>query len=446
MTPKHRTPLILVSGLSPGANRDVTSLLRGDDQRAAVVHHDLRRISSGVVLRTVRLGPDESHTALELAHGCVSCTLREDLLPLLRSLSADPGVERIVLRLDESMEPEQVSWAIHHVLVGDRPVIEDVEIELVVTAFDAGSWLDSAIGDETLAEHGLLGAPDDERTLAQVALAQVEFADVLVSAGAPPDAWTAARTNAVLRRVAPAAPVVALPDLSKGTEEAEPCGTARDRLLRMLPSHARRGEVEDPHGSLLRGEPPLRPDCGVAVAVFTARRPFHPGRLYDAIDVLLDGVVRTRGRAWIASQPDTVLWIESAGGGLRIGHLGAWLDSAGAPAWDDVSGERRTLASLRWDPAFGDRHQEIVVVTHDADPQHIEETLRAALLTDTELAQGRQVWTCWADPFGQWQQDWQQDWQEDRQEGWQEGRYDDPRDSTERADVRASAHGEGNEK
>lgn len=414
MTAKHRTPLIVTSGLSPDANRDLANRLRGSSRGTAVVHHDLRQVSSGVVLRTVWLGSSESHTTLELAHGCVSCTLREDLLPLLRRLAARPDVERIVLRLDESLEPEQVGWAIHHVLVDDRPVIEDVEIEAVVTAFDAGDWLHDALGDETMAERGLPGSPDDERTVAQVALAQVEFADVLVYAGDLPDAWTLAKTNAVLRRVAPTAPIVGLSAVS------------RDVLLGAVPHHARRGAAEDPHGSLLRGEPPLHTDCGVTVVPFSARRPFHPERLHEAIDVLLDGVVRTRGRVWIASQPDTALWIESAGGGLGVGRLGPWLDSPEAPSWEDVSRERRALASLRWDPFFGDRHQELVVITHDAEPRGIEAALRAALLTDEELAQGRDVWTRYPDPFGQW--------------------HEEPCDDIERPETEAITHRKGTEK
>ncbi|GHF51047.1 G3E family GTPase [Amycolatopsis bartoniae] len=64
---------------------------------------------------------------LELAHGCVSCTLREDLLPLLRRLAGMPEVARIVLRLDES------------------------------------SWLADAMGDDTLAERGRQASPEDER-------------------------------------------------------------------------------------------------------------------------------------------------------------------------------------------------------------------------------------------------------------------------------------------
>ncbi|GHF51039.1 ribosomal protein L31 [Amycolatopsis bartoniae] len=136
------------------------------------------------------------------------------------------------------------------------------------------------------------------------------------------------RTAAVLDRVAPAAL----------------CADIADPLP-PLPADARRGEVTDLHGPLLAGEPPLHPDCGISVLLFTARRPFHPARLHEAIDVLLDGVVRTRGRAWVASQPDTALWIESAGGGLGVGDAGPWLDADDGPGWDDVSPDRRAGAA-----------------------------------------------------------------------------------------------------
>jgi G3E family GTPase len=176
-------------------------------------------------------------------------------------------------------------------------------------------------------------------------------------------------------------------------------------LYAAVPADARRGEVGDMHGALLRGQPPLHPDCGIELLVFTAQRPFHPERLHDAIDLLLDGVVRTRGRAWVASQPDVAFWIESAGGGLGIGHAGPWLASPGGPDWAEVSPERRTLASLRWDPVHGDRAQELVVVTDQAAPEEIEQALLGALLTDEELAEGETAWRDYPDPFGEWHED-----------------------------------------
>ncbi|MEU0535931.1 ribosome hibernation factor-recruiting GTPase MRF [Amycolatopsis tolypomycina] len=393
MTHHPRVPLVLVSGLAAGPNAALAELLRVAEPGTAVVHHDLREIHSGVVRRRLKLGERDELTVLELAHGCVSCTLREDLLPLLRRLARRPEVTRIVVRLDEAMEPEPVSWAIRNVLVGEHPVSDDVDLRAVLTVVDCATWLADATGDDELADRGLQGSPEDERTVAQVALSQVEFADVLVLAGAATDAWSAAKASAVLDRVAPSIPRVELGRID---------GFG---VLDAVPANARRGEVTDMHGALLRGEPPLHDDCGIALLTFTARRPFHPSRLHDALDVLLDGVVRTRGRAWVASQPDVAFWIESAGGGLGLGHAGPWLASPDGPEWTDVSPERRTLASLRWDPVHGDRAQELVVVTDQATPDEVEAALRGALLTDAELAEGPEAWARYPDPFGDWHEE-----------------------------------------
>ncbi|QKV72521.1 GTP-binding protein [Amycolatopsis sp. Hca4] len=401
MTHHSRVPLVLVSGLAAGLNAALAELLRVAEAGTAVVHHDLREIHSGVVRRRLQLGERDDLTVLELAHGCVSCTLREDLLPLLRRLARRPDVTRIVVRLDEAMEPEPVSWAIRTVLVGDHPVSEDVDLRAVLTVVDCATWLADATGDDELADRNLQGSPEDERTVAQVALSQVEFADVLVLAGAATDAWSAAKASAVLDRVAPSIPRVEL------------ARSDGDGVLAAVPADARRGEVTDMHGALLRGEPPLHADCGIALLTFTARRPFHPERLHDALDVLLDGVVRTRGRAWVASRPDVAFWIESAGGGLGLGHAGPWLASPDGPEWTDVSPERRTLASLRWDPVHGDRAQELVVVTDQTTPDEIDAALRGALLTDEELAAGPGAWAHYPDPFGDWHEEPCQDTEPD---------------------------------
>ncbi|SHG58133.1 ribosome hibernation factor-recruiting GTPase MRF [Streptoalloteichus hindustanus] len=416
----ERTPVVLLAGLAGAVLDEVAgAFLRLPG--TAVVHHDLREVAQGVVRRRVRWGaptpaasgPRADHGAagpaaraglpvdqwhvLELAHGCVSCTLREDLLPLTHRLSRTPGVDRIVLHLDPALEPEALCWALRHVVVDGETVLERARVEAVVTVVDVGTWLADATGDETLAERGLLASADDDRTVAQVCVGQVEFADVLVLAGAAPDAWAAERVAAVLDRLAPGAPRVPLARLDLAA------------LLARVPRDARRGELADAHAPLLRGQPPLDPDCGVSTVVFTERRPFHPQRLHEAVDVLLDGVVRARGRVWVASQPDVALWLESAGGGLRVGHAGPWLaalEAAGGPdPWAGVDPQRRAMAALRWDPYYGDRDQEVVVIAHHADPGEIDAVLRHALLTDAELAEGEEAWRSWPDPFGEWHSD-----------------------------------------
>lgn len=391
-----RTRLVIVAGLPVDPVTDVVSALLGEPATAAV-HHDLRQLAEGVVARRVRYAERDEVTAVELAHGCVSCTLREDLLPLVASLAERDGVRRIVLHLDPSLEPESICWALHHVVLAgtERTVVADlVDIEAVLTVVNIGTWLADATGDEDLSERGLAVTPDDDRTLAQVAVGQVEFADALILTDVARHSWTAARTTAVLDRLAPATPRVRAGDLGLAA------------LLATLPADARRGHIDDPHGPILRGQPPLDVDCGCALTVFSERRPFHPQRLHDAFGVLLDGVVRTRGRVWVASQPDSALWLESAGGGLRIGNAGPWLAALAPSVWDEpdsVSPERRVMASLRWDDYYGDRAQDLAILTHQSDPNEIADALEAALLTDAELAQGWDAWRLLPDPFSEWQ-------------------------------------------
>ncbi|QRI75526.1 MULTISPECIES: GTP-binding protein [Rhodococcus] len=380
-----RTPLIVVSGRRGPTERTARALLRPG---TVVVHHDLDHVGEGVVRRSLTTVHDHRLDVLELAHGCVSCTLREDLLPLLRRLHARSNVDRIVLLLDPRLEPEALCWAVEHVVVSgvvgqiDGPAAHDVRIEATVTCIDAATWLTDATGDEEL---------DDDRTVAQVVVGQVEFADALVvRPGA--DGWQQAKLHAVLSRLAPDAPVAWGEDVDV------------EHLLRQIPPGARRGTVSDAHSPLLRGQPPLGEDCGVRLLEFGARRPFHPQRLHEAIDVLLDGVVRARGRAWVATQPDNALLIESAGEGLRVAHAGPWLAAMTPEQQQRVSGERRAMAALRWDDTHGDRDTSMVILTHDADPDEIHRALEWALLTDEEFADPA-AWPTWDDPFGEYHED-----------------------------------------
>ena len=277
--------------------------------------HVVRRWVS--ILRHGELSTSE--VALELKKGCVSCTVRNDLLVLLRRIHCRDDVERIVVVLGPWMEPEPVCYAINHVRVHvgagyiDGPAARDVEIRAVVACIDADAWLTQTLGEDEL---------DDGRTVAQVVVGQAEFADVVVLT--KPERTTLA----VLKRPAPRSRITV------GTGNLE-------LAIRNLDPQARRGADTDPHEPLLAGQPPLTPEGDVTLVEFAAHRPFHPLRLHSAIDPLLDGVVRARGRVWLATQPNNVMWIESAGGGLRLANAGTWLAAMNSTELAYIGRERR---------------------------------------------------------------------------------------------------------
>ncbi|MBO0680804.1 GTP-binding protein [Mycolicibacterium sp. S2-37] len=375
-----RTPAVVVAG--QGQSNGVGDVLLRTPGTAVVSH----RFDGQVVVRGVSMFRDGqvhvSEWPLELANGCVGCTTRNDLLVLLRRLHRREDIRRIVIHLAPWLEPEPVCWAIDNIDVHvgpdyiDGPASRDVNIEAVVTTVDSAVWLPQALGDDDL---------DDNRTVAQVVVGQAEFADVLVLT--EPDR----RTLAVLRRLSPRSRITV------GTDRLE-------TVLANVDAGSRRGREHNPHDPLLDGEPPLRPDGDVGLVEFNADRPFHPHRLHTAIDDLLDGVVRLRGRAWLASQPDAVVWIESAGGGLHVGHAGQWLDAMPARQRVYAAPERIARAALQWDERFGDRHIALTVLVCGADPDAITRALYAALLTDEEMNRP-QDWTTYNDPFGDWHED-----------------------------------------
>lgn len=403
-----RTPVVLLTGL------DRTGVARLARAAAApgttVVTVDLRDVADGQVIRTShRIAPDGreeltvDHIVIE--HGCVSCTLRFDLLPELRRLHRDAGTARIAVALDPAIEPELLCTELHQVVVSgpgmpDGPAGLDVSVEATVCAIDAPSWLGSATGDVTLTEAGLTGL-EDERTLAQVAVGQARFADALIVEGADgvEDMWQLVRLHAVLLRLAPAAGMRTL-----NSRQPLTAGILDD-ALGSVGADAPRGRPRRPFDPLLAGRPELSRDCGVQLSLFEAARPFHPHRLHEAFDVLLDGVVTAYGRLWLASAPDDVLWLESAGGGLGIGRVGRWLacddgtEDAGAHL-PDHEREYRALAALAWDPVYGDRHTSLAVLTHRADPAEIETALQAALVTDDEFARGPGYLSALDSPIG----------------------------------------------
>lgn len=282
------TVVVMVAGL---VDHDVAVRVWRDRPGSVLVRHVAAETS-------VRRWVDGIATDIGLLHGCVSCTVREDLRELLAGLKG----HTVVLQLDPLLEPDAVRRKL------------GIDVECVITVLDAATWLDDALGDASMVS--------DQRTVAQVVVAQAEAADVLVLQGDADE-----RTLAVLDRLAPGA--------HRCTPETVVARrSTRPRLM------------------------PLTPECGVSTAVFTADRPFHPARLNDALDSLLDGtVVRSRGRLWVADEPDVALHLESAGCGLHVGE--------GGP--------------------LGGRTTQIVAITL-GEPDSITAAFAEALLTDDELS------------------------------------------------------------
>jgi G3E family GTPase len=299
-------------------------------------------------------------------------------LPLdavIRDLVGTGDHTDVLVTLPEAYEPDQIrtAWRVHP--AGGAP--------RVITAVPADHVLDGLTDETALRVVDLHQDPADRRCIADVVGRQLEQADTVLLAGQPEgDEWEAEQLRVLLHRIAPWSQHRALPDAA-------------------LPAAGRR----DPVAPLTRGLRGYRvglhepvPEHGVVACLFQARRPFHPGRLHDALDEVTDRVLRSRGHFWLASRPDLVMTWESAGG-LNLGPVSGWLADMPGEHWASVDPERRLAAEIDWDPYYGDRSQHLAFVGVDLDPVRLHRTLARCLLTDTELAQGEESWRLLADPF-----------------------------------------------
>ncbi|MEH0424254.1 CobW family GTP-binding protein [Streptomyces sp. B21-083] len=382
----HELSVAIVGGLHADARKATVARLLADVPGSVVLHHDLATAVAGTVVRTVSdaagiLSAGEA----PLVNDCACCALREDLVPELRRL-ADAGLTRLaIVELWDSVEPKAMAEVV---------TSGGLTVTGVITAVDPALLLPYLGNGDDLAEGGLAAAATDQRTVADTFARQLEYATVLALVDSPEaddeDRELLAQLHPTARQVpvlgghprdlagapdAPegsGAPLSALASAALAGFDVEAAAAAQHPACALLPAEA------DAHG--------------VSTLVWHRRRPFHPERLYEALEDLTCAAARSRGRFWLADHPDTLLHWDAAGGALCVESAGPWLASLPDAAWDMVEPVRRAAAALDWHPEHGDCCQHLVFTSPGLDRDGLEQLLESCLLTDAEYAGGRTAW------------------------------------------------------
>ncbi|MFD4315943.1 CobW family GTP-binding protein [Streptomyces sp. NPDC058548] len=369
MARDSRLPVVIVAGIHSDARKEVVDRLLRAVPGSVALHHDLTTAPDGTVGRLVR---DASGLLSEdrtpLVDGCVCCALREDLVPELARL-ADAGLTRLaVVELWDSVEPKAMAEVVA-AHAGDHLTLTNV-----ITAVDPALVLPYLGNGDDLADAGLAAAPTDRRTIGDTFARQLEYAPVLALVGTEEaddeDHALLAQLHPTARRVA--ADSGDLAEAAFAGFDVEAAAAAQHPACALLPQDA---DV-----------------AGVTTLVWHRRRPFHPERLYAALEDLCCAAARSRGRFWLADRPDTLLAWDAAGGALCVESAGPWLVSLPDAAWELVPPMRRAAAALDWHPEHGDCCQHLVFTSPGLDRDGLERLLESCLLTDEEYASGPAGW------------------------------------------------------
>ncbi|MFE6072394.1 CobW family GTP-binding protein [Streptomyces sp. NPDC056525] len=369
MARDSRLPVVIVAGIHSDARKEVVDRLLRAVPGSVALHHDLTGAPDGTVRRLVRDASGLlSEEGTPLVNDCACCALREDLVPELERL-AGAGLTRLaVVELWDSVEPKTMAEVVA-AHAGDGLTLTNV-----ITAVDPALVLPYLGNGDDLAEAGLAAAPTDRRTVGDTFARQLEYAPVLALVDREEadgeDRALLAQLHPTARRVA--ADSGDLAEAAFAGFDVEAAAAAQHPACALLPQDA--------------------DDAGVTTLVWHRRRPFHPERLYAALEDLCCAAARSRGRFWLADRPDTLLAWDAAGGALCVESAGPWLASLPDAAWESVPPMRRAAAALDWHPEHGDCCQHLVFTSPGLDRDGLERLLESCLLTDEEYASGPDGW------------------------------------------------------
>lgn len=319
-------PVTLVAGLDETSRGSVAAALLHAAGSAVLIQYDLSGLADGFVVRTARTRSGEiDRETIRMDHPCVSCAMRDSLVPLLVSIATTERYGPAIVSIPAAGDPQTLAEEIAADGSGE------LRVDAVIAVLDTGSFLQDVSGEDLLRDRPIPTAASDGRAVAEVVVRQLEHANALVLSG--PDETAEALARAI-------------------NPQAVIANSVEDLLGVRLHDPATAQTWAEP-GSICA---PLHESAGdVRTLIWQAARPFHPERLYDALEDLVAGSARGKGTVWLASQPHARLGWDSFGSNIAIEVLGPWLADLPVERWPEVSQAHQARSALEWHPEHGDR-------------------------------------------------------------------------------------------
>lgn len=397
----NTTPLLPVTVLSGFLGAGKTTVLNHilnnrDGLKVAVIVNDMSEINIDAAILKNEVSLNHSEEKLvEMSNGCICCTLREDLLEEINRLAQDGLYDYLVIESTGISEPLPVAETFTFADEDGVSLSNIATLDTMVTVVDALNFLNDYDQAKSLHEVGESLGDDDERSVSDLLVEQVEFADVLLISKIDLVSETQlARLKSILKTLNTEAVQIPIENGKVPVKQVLSTGKFSFETAQQAP-----GWLKE-----LRGEHvPETEEFGISSFVFEARRPFHPEKFYHFLHSkeIAGKLIRSKGFFWLATRPQLAGSWSQAGGMARYGAAGLFWKAVPKEQWPEDP-EYLTAIEEQWVEPFGDMRQELVFIGQGLDKSDIINRLEDCLLSEEQLLQGSKEWAKLPDPFPSW--------------------------------------------
>ncbi len=396
----NKLPVTVISGfLGAGKTTILSSILNNRvDKKVAVIVNDMSEINidSSIIQNEVSLNHSEEKL-IEMSNGCICCTLREDLLEEVTKLAQQKRFDYLVIESTGISEPLPVAETFTFSDEDGVSLSDVANLDTMITVVDAVNFMKDYEEAKYLKETGESLGDDDERSVADLLIDQVEFADIiLISKTDLADLDEIERLKAVIKTLNTKAKIIPIAHGNIDINEVLNTGLFDFEKAQHAP-----GWLKE-----MRGEHvPETEEYGISSFVYEARRPFHPRKFFDFLHSTeqYGKLIRSKGYFWLATRPEFAGQWSQAGGIAHYGFAGMFWKAIPKKNWPDDK-EYLTSIEKQWVEPFGDMRQELVFIGQGLDQKSMIKSLDKCLLNERDVLKGRSYWATLDDPFPAWEE------------------------------------------
>lgn len=393
-----KLPVTVLSGfLGAGKTTVLSHILNNrDNKKVAVIVNDMSEINidAAIVKNEVSLNRSEEKL-VEMSNGCICCTLREDLLIEINKLAKEGRFDYLVIESTGISEPLPVAETFTFADEDGNSLSDVANLDTMVTVVDAVNFLKDYDEAKYLKDTGESLGEDDERSVSDLLVEQVEFADIiLVSKTDLVSASDIDRLTAILKTLNTTAKII---PISNGNVEIN--NVLDTGLFDFEKAQQSPGWLKE-----MRGEHvPETEEYGIASFSYEARRPFHPDKFFNFLHNTKQygKLIRSKGYFWLATRPTFAGQWSQAGGIAHYGYAGLFWKAVPKKDWPEDEEYLESIKRL-WVEPFGDMRQELVFIGQELNQKEIINKLNDCLLSEEEVLKGKAYWKTLKDPFPEW--------------------------------------------